>query len=118
MFTYVYRHYENDRPIDAYSFHQLLTLLCPNFPMSFVENGMQILQTENKPKFSQMSKIVFMLFFYSEFVYEVSQIFKQNLSGENRVVPTQEFLAEISKMIQERSADINCPLEEQILKRT
>merc|ERR1711879_19756 len=63
------------------------------------------------------SNVVFMLFFYSEFVYEISILF-QTLMNEEKKVETSVFLGEIFNLIEAKSDNITCPVSSIVTQRT
>eukprot|EP00494_Astrolonche_serrata_P034095 UN34364 len=81
LFLYTFRHFDKDKKVDEYSFHQLLSLLCPNFPKTYVKNAMTIIP-KSEQTFSNVSSVVFMLIFYHQFVLKCGEIFKNIVTKE------------------------------------
>ncbi len=80
VFNQTFGHFEDLKGPEAIgpeSFHQLLCLLCADFPFSLVRNASRI--TLDSPtqivSFKELSTKMFILFFYSEFMNQVDFFF-------------------------------------------
>mmetsp|Transcript_10388 Transcript_10388/g.18950 ORF Transcript_10388/g.18950 Transcript_10388/m.18950 type:complete len:200 (-) Transcript_10388:387-986(-) len=81
------------------SFHQLLSLLCRDFPYSLVRNAsritMDVKEVPTKGKFREFSLKIFILFFFSEFMNQSALAFRtidQHATGKVKVSAFMEHL--------------------------
>eukprot|EP00462_Mataza_sp_D1_P020792 CAMPEP_0175142064 /NCGR_PEP_ID=MMETSP0087-20121206/12541_1 /TAXON_ID=136419 /ORGANISM="Unknown Unknown, Strain D1" /LENGTH=189 /DNA_ID=CAMNT_0016425725 /DNA_START=294 /DNA_END=863 /DNA_ORIENTATION=+ len=95
------------------SYHQLLCLLCPDFPFSLVRNAsritIEVVDSQAPISFGIFSKRLFILFFFSEFMNQAALAFRtidKNASGK---VSREVFLEYLDKILQTKSAQFSCP---------
>jgi len=106
--SFIQQFYDAYKSIDEYeelsidSFHQLLTLLCRDFPYSLVRNAsritMEVKEIPTKVAFSEFSLKIFILFFFSEFMNQSALSFRtidKNATGKVKVGVFMEHLKQI-----------------------
>jgi len=80
QFHRVYKHIQPDEEFSIDSFHQLLSLLCRDFPYSLVRNAsritMEVKEVPGKVKFRAFCLKIFILFFFSEFMNQSALSFR------------------------------------------
>jgi hypothetical protein len=84
-------------------FHQLLCLLCPDFPFSLVQNTARIdLNWTADPEqvvFGPFLDKLSLLFFYSEFMNVSAQSFKSLDTADSGKVPRQAYLSALLGLV-------------------
>eukprot|EP00472_Partenskyella_glossopodia_P013099 CAMPEP_0197525068 /NCGR_PEP_ID=MMETSP1318-20131121/10600_1 /TAXON_ID=552666 /ORGANISM="Partenskyella glossopodia, Strain RCC365" /LENGTH=273 /DNA_ID=CAMNT_0043078229 /DNA_START=286 /DNA_END=1107 /DNA_ORIENTATION=+ len=95
----VYKNISPNEELTVDSFHQLLSLLCRDFPYSLVRNAsritMDVKEVPTKGKFREFSLKIFILFFFSEFMNQSALAFRtidQHATGKVKVSAFMEHL--------------------------
>jgi len=80
QFYSLYKHINSDEELTVDSFHELLTLMCSDFPYSLVRNAsritMEVKDFPQKVNFRDFSLKIFILFFFSEFMNQSALSFR------------------------------------------
>eukprot|EP00455_Lapot_gusevi_P028779 TRINITY_DN3083_c0_g2_i1.p1 TRINITY_DN3083_c0_g2~~TRINITY_DN3083_c0_g2_i1.p1 ORF type:complete len:187 (+),score=22.80 TRINITY_DN3083_c0_g2_i1:66-563(+) len=94
-------------------YHQLLCLLCPDFPYTLVQNAARIdLNWDKDPvyvKYGEFSRKLAILFFFSEFMNHSAQAFKSLDQHDTGRVLWRDYSALLTKLVQTKAQDFNCP---------
>ena len=109
IFQRVYANISASQAFSVSSFHELLRLLCPDFPSSVVRNASFVSDPrDDKPQsaftFGELSRVVFHLFFFSEFMNHAALVFRSLDLGANGEVLTGEFCDRVREIINANQA--------------
>lgn len=114
IFNQTFAHFNEEDALTPESLHQLLCLLCPDFPFSLVRNASRI--TLDTPAqqipFKDLSSKLFILFFFSEFMNQAALAFRTIDSHGTGSVPKQIFYAHLAKIIDTKKYEFSCPRQE------
>ncbi len=95
-------------------FHQLLCLLCPDFPFTLVQNAARIdLHWQRDPErvpFGAFADRLGLLFFYSEFMNHAAQSFKALDAGDTGKVLRQTLLSALLALAAAKRTEFVCVL--------
>lgn len=111
-FKSTYANYEQEM-LTPESFHQLLLLLCPDFPFSLVRNAsritLDVMQPSNLIEFETFSRKLFILFFFSEYMNQAALAFRTIDHKSTGRVHRRTFCDSLIKIIRNNSNTFSCP---------
>lgn len=106
-------HRDHIAAIGLDEFHQLLCLLCPDFPFTLVQNAARIdLHWTADPAhvpFGAFADKWALLFFYSEFMNLSAQAFKQLDTADTGKVPRHAYLSALLALVSAKRLEFVCP---------
>lgn len=113
QFKQIFRGFNAKEVMKPEAFHQLLCLLCPDFPFSLVRNASRITIDAVEPsvevQFGEFSRKLFILFFFSECMNQAALAFRTIDNKATGRVAGRLFLEYLTKILVAKSSLFSCP---------
>jgi len=112
-FSDIFSAFRTSESLKPEALHQLLCLLCPDFPFSLVRNASRItvdvVDAVPTVHFKDFSKKIFILFFFSEFMNQAALAFRTIDKKASGKVSTGEFQEALKKIVMTKAHVFSCP---------
>lgn len=112
-FRRVFKDIPKERRLTPECFHQLLCLLCPDFPSSLVRNASRVttdtVDTSTEVPFYSFSLRFFTLFFFAEFMNQAALKFRDLDTQVLGKVSSSQFQTKLLKIVKEKGSVFSCP---------
>lgn len=116
LFSDIFSAFRASESLKPEALHQLLCLLCPDFPFSLVRNASRItvdvVDAAPVVQFKDFSKKIFILFFFSEFMNQAALAFRTIDKKASGKVNKTEFQEALQKIVLTKSQAFSCPSRE------